>query len=254
VRFVNVRVFRFDERPELDDQWSDVVGAAWPEFMQHDPVVNEHWHVQFDHYPECQIFLVDEQTDLVVGVGNTMPTIWDGTLGDLPEDGIDEIMRRSVRAIAEGHAPNVLCALQAVVRQGFRGRGLSTRIITEMAAVARRRGDTSLIAPMRPTEKWRYPLAPLERYARWRRDDGLPFDAWIRVHVRLGGEILKVAPSSMRIEGSVAEWTEWAQMAFPESGDYVVPQALVPITIDRERDLGTYLEPNLWMRHAIGDP
>jgi hypothetical protein len=39
-------------------------------------------------------------------------------------------------------------------------------------------------------------------------------------------------------------------MAFPESGDYIVPGALVPVQIDRERDLGHYVEPNVWMRHA----
>ena len=41
-------------------------------------------------------------------------------------------------------------------------------------------------------------------------------------------------------------------MAFPESGvDYVVPAALVPVRIDRERDLGRYEEPNVWMRHPV---
>ena len=38
-------------------------------------------------------------------------------------------------------------------------------------------------------------------------------------------------------------------MAFPESHDYVVPEALVPVTISREDDLGLYVEPNVWMRH-----
>jgi hypothetical protein len=49
----------------------------------------------------------------------------------------------------------------------------------------------------------------------------------------------------------VAEWEEWTGMAFPESGDYVVPGALVPVQIDRERDEGRYVEPNVWMRHAV---
>jgi hypothetical protein len=38
-------------------------------------------------------------------------------------------------------------------------------------------------------------------------------------------------------------------MAFPETGHYVVPDALDLVAIDRERDRGTYLETNLWMRH-----
>jgi hypothetical protein len=31
----------------------------------------------------------------------------------------------------------------------------------------------------------------------------------------------------------------------------VVPGALVPVEIDRERDLGDYREPACWMRHRI---
>jgi hypothetical protein len=40
-------------------------------------------------------------------------------------------------------------------------------------------------------------------------------------------------------------------MVFPETGDYVVPGALVPVRIDREADEGRYGEPNLWMRHEV---
>jgi hypothetical protein len=50
----------------------------------------------------------------------------------------------------------------------------------------------------------------------------------------------------------VAEWEEWAQMAFPETGAYVVPGALAPVDIDRERDEGLYVEPNVWMVHPDG--
>lgn len=55
----------------------------------------------------------------------------------------------------------------------------------------------------------------------------------------------------MRIPGRVAEWEGWAQMVFPESGTFVVPGALVPVEIDRERDEGLYVEPNVWMHHRL---
>jgi hypothetical protein len=38
-------------------------------------------------------------------------------------------------------------------------------------------------------------------------------------------------------------------MAFPESGKYVVPDALDLADIDRESDAGVYSETSLWMRH-----
>jgi hypothetical protein len=107
----------------------------------------------------------------------------------------------------------------------------------------RRRAAASaeLLAPVRPSWKERYPLTPIERYARWTREDGLPFDPWIRTHVRLGRVILRPEPRSMRISGTVAEWEDWTEMAFPESGEYVFPHGLAPLAVDREQDLGLLL-------------
>jgi hypothetical protein len=87
-------------------------------------------------------------------------------------------------------------------------------------------------------------------FARWARDDGLHIDPWIRTHQRLGASILGPAPGSMLIKGTVAEWESWAEMAFPESGSYVVPDALDLVEIDREQDQGIYSETNLWIRHS----
>jgi hypothetical protein len=99
--------------------------------------------------------------------------------------------------------------------------------------------------------KARYPLTPMERYAWWQRPDGAPFDPWLRVHWRCGGELLKVAHPSMLIEGTVAEWESWSGMRFPDSGDYVVPGALCPVQMDVHADVGRYVEPNVWVHHPI---
>lgn len=39
--------------------------------------------------------------------------------------------------------------------------------------------------------------------------------------------------------------------AFPQSGEYVVEGALCPVIIDREQDLGRYLEPNVWVAYYL---
>jgi hypothetical protein len=62
----------------------------------------------------------------------------------------------------------------------------------------------------------------------------------LRTHERLGADIVKVAPESMPVSGTVAEWEVWTEMALPESGAYVVPGALAPLEIDRERDEGAF--------------
>ena len=117
--------------------------------------------------------------------------------------------------------------------------------------VAERHGLTSLIAPVRPNLKESYPLVPIEQYAAWRREDGLYFDPWMRVHERLGATVLRPEPQSLRIIGSVCEWEEWTGMAFPESGEYWFPRGLAPLSVDREAVRGSYWEPNVWMRHPV---
>ncbi len=118
-----------------------------------------------------------------------------------------------------------------------------------MRELAVRHGLRALIAPVRPTLKARYPLTPIERYADWRRDDGSHFDPWIRLHERVGGEILAPAPRSMTMTAPVAEWQKWTGLELPEDGDYVVEGMLAPLTV--REGIGTHVEPNVWLLHRV---
>jgi GNAT superfamily N-acetyltransferase len=207
-------------------------------------VVNQYWPRVMEERREFQFHLLEG--DEIVARACTIPTRWDGTLDDLPE-GIDGALERG---FAEDGA-NVLCALLIAIPRSHRRRQVSTDALRAMLDLARRHGLAPLIAPVRPTWKERYPLVPIERYAEWRREDGLPFDPWIRIHERFGGRILRPAPRSARTTGTVAEWEDWTGMPFPESGEYVFPGGLATVEIDREADVGRYWEPNVWMLHRV---
>ena len=138
-----------------------------------------------------------------------------------------------------------------MVPPAVQGRGASRLALEGMLAIAREHGLESLIAPVRPSWKDRYPLIPIERYAGWRRADSLLFDPWMRTHERLGAEILKPEPHSLRITGTVREWEDWVGIEFPESGEYIFPGGLALLEVDREADQGRYWEPNVWMRHPV---
>ena len=71
----------------------------------------------------------------------------------------------------------------------------------------------------------------------------------MRIHERLGARVATPLPQSMLISGPVEDWEAWTSMAFPESGQYTFPEGLATLQIDRERDRGTYWEPNVWMIH-----
>jgi hypothetical protein len=64
----------------------------------------------------------------------------------------------------------------AMIPRARQGGGLSRLALEAMSDIAREHDLEALIAPVRPSWKERYPLTPIERYATWRRDDGLLFD------------------------------------------------------------------------------
>lgn len=247
---VAVRLVTYAEDPELVDRFPNA--GIWPEFLYHDSVTNRYWSRLYSDHSRLQFVLHDEETDRFVGQGNTIPTAWDGTVAGV-SDGVDGVLKERF-AREDPPAPNVLCALVAIVPVAERGSGWSRRVLEGMRELAARNGLGDLIAPVRPTLKSLYPLIPLERYARWTRPDGLPFDPWMRVHRRLGATILGMAERSLVVTGTVAEWEQWTGLSFPGSGDYVVPEALVPVRIDHEGDIGEYVEPNVWMRHPVVIP
>jgi hypothetical protein len=91
----------------------------------------------------------------------------------------------------------------------------------------------------------------MTEYIEQLRDDGLPTDPWLRVHVKAGGKIVQVAPRSMVIAGSLAEWRDWTGLPFDVSGEVIVPKALVPVHVDVAHDHAVYVEPNVWVRHDL---
>ena len=104
-------------------------------------------------------------------------------------------------------------------------------MLAAMRDNAARHGFAELVAPVRPNGKptstsrcrLRLPL----------RDDGLPVDPWLRVHVRAGGVIDRVAPRSMVIPGTLEEWREWTGLPFDTTGPVEVPKALAPVLVRR---------------------
>jgi hypothetical protein len=246
-----INLYTYEERPDLVAQVRAFIPKSWPEFMLHDPIAGRLWDRMESTFPQFQFVLCDDG-ERVVAMGNSMPFAWDGTPHGLPAHGWDGVFQQALRDQDEGRAPNALSALQAVVAPGCQGNGLSRHVLEGMRGIALKHGLQHFVAPVRPTLKSAYPLTPIERYVAWTHDaSGAPFDPWLRAHWRLGARVIRIAEDSMRIGGTVAQWEAWTQMRFPESGQYIVPGALAPVTIDRERDEGCYVEPNVWMRHEM---
>jgi hypothetical protein len=232
------------DRPELVDE--EELWREWPEFMLQEDTAAGRFGQLYDRHPCFQLWGLDAGSGELVVKVNCAPAALDPD--HLPDDGWREALRTAVDDDLE---PSLVCALQIQVARARRGAGLSGLALDEMRRMAIEHGFRELVAPVRPSMKALYPLLPADSYATWVRDDGLPFDPWLRVHARAGAAFAGVCHRSFQASGTVAEWENWASMAFPVSGDYVVPEALVPVTIDREADRGVYLEPNVWMHHRL---
>lgn len=232
-------------RPDLLEPAWEATKDLLPEYNNHGDVLNEYWSGLTEEFPDFQFHIVGND-DAIIARARCIPLHWDGTPDGLPV-GIDGAL---IRGFDQPEA-NTLCALVIMVPQRVQGHGVSAAAVRAMRDIARGHGLRWLIAPVRPNWKERYPLVPIEQYAGWRRPDGLLFDPWMRVHERLGATVLKPEPLSLQITGTVAEWQDWTDMTFPESGDYWFPGGLATVRIDREEDRGRYWEPNVWMRHDL---
>lgn len=232
-----------------NDIQNQVTLELWPEFILHDPVSNNYWGKLFECFPEYQFSL--ESYGEIIGTGNCLPFRWDEDFEALPESGWDGIFEKAMKDKAKGIKPNTLNGLQIAVNKNHQGKGVSSLVLKEMAAIAKAKRFQYVTIPVRPSLKSQYPLTPIDHYIKWRREDGLPFDPWLRVHERFGGKVVKVCHESMRIPGSIKDWEQWTGLRFFESGDYIVEGALNPVHIDLEKDLGLYIEPNVWVLHEI---
>ncbi len=223
----------------------------WPEFMLHDAISNRYWSGLYERFPKYQFAFVESGSNRVMAVANSLPIFFDGPETTLPDGGWDWAFEKGVRDFDKSIEPNILCALQIAIPEVFRGRGLSRKVVDQMKANGRNLGLKAMIAPVRPSLKYLYPLTPMADYILWENSDGDALDPWLRTHARAGARMIGVCPQSMLIEGSIEEWRHWTRMEFPQSDNYVVAGALNPVEINLDRDLGTYIEPNVWMIHDL---
>ena len=221
-----------------------------PKFLDHDEAIVQYWALLDETFPDNQFCLVDEGTGMAAGIGRSIPSSFDGDWTDLPAEGLDWVLEKGFADQAAGRTPKLVSALYIEIAKTHRSQHLSAQMLAAMGDIARLQGFRHLIAPIRPSLKSRYPLIDIETYLDWKTPDGLPFDPWLRVHVRAGGRVLLSCPRAMLVKGTRDQWADWTGMEFPGDGDYIIPYGLVPVRL--RSDLGEYVEPGVWVLHEIG--
>ncbi|MBM7170578.1 N-acetyltransferase [Streptomyces sp. G44] len=252
---MNLKITTLAERPELGDPLWNMV-EDWPEFILHDPVGWSLIGRIVADFPEYVLVATDEDsaeenTKVVARAFSVPLALRARAETGLPDGGWDQVLLWAFSDLRHGKAADTVSAIEITVDEAARGRGVSGRMLAAMRDNARARGFHEVVAPVRPSAKHLEPATPIDAYAHRTREDGLPHDPWLRVHVRAGGVIEKIAHASMTVSGSTAQWREWTGLPFDEEGPVEVPGALVPVHCEPERGYGVYVEPNVWVRHTL---
>ncbi|KGP71782.1 hypothetical protein [Pontibacillus yanchengensis] len=236
------------ERPLAQREIENLHDVGWPAFMRQDKIGNDHWSKIMTEYASYQVLLLEDGQ--VIAVGNAIPIYWDGSVEGLPA-GWDDSILRSFQQLDEEKTPNTLSALAVVIHPKAQGRRLSQLVIERMKRVAEEKGLRDLVAPVRPTGKSEYPKTSIDEYITWMTEDGFMYDRWLRVHQKVGGEIISIARRSMYIEGTVAEWEKWTGEDHLLLGANIIPGGLVPLNVKIEHGTAHYVEPNVWVHHKV---
>lgn len=245
---MTIELFSAADRPDLVGPAEAMGGVIWPPYLS-TPAYAEYWK---DLYEEglspFQTIAVDAQTGTIAALGNCIPFPWQD---DLPDEGWDWVLEAGVTTARAGIACNAVSALSVAVHADYRSTGLARQMLEAMKAAARAAGIGIMVAPVRPTRKHLYPFHDFETYCGWTRDDGSPFDPWLRTHTKMGATLLRPARRSMTVTGTLEQWQRWTSLRFPQSGHYWLPNGLAPLVIDVGNGTGTYIEPNYWLRHPL---
>jgi GNAT superfamily N-acetyltransferase len=244
-----LKITTLAERPELGSSLFDM-DHTWHEFMLQDPIADLFYPFATTTLAEY-VLVADDDAEPGRPVARACMTPYVVKGPDLPDDGWDGVIRSGWLGRERDARPDGVSALEITVRRDLQGTGLSSRMLAAMREHAARLGYRELVAPVRPNGKHLEPHTPMTEYACRTRPDGLPHDAWLRVHVRAGGKIVKVAPRSMTIAGTLEEWRTWTGLPFDRTGAIEVPGALSPVHCDVAHDHAVYVEPNVWVSHPL---
>jgi hypothetical protein len=247
-----MEIFTLRERSDLRPLiFSSNLESVWPEFMKHDATANLYFAPwMLDRYLDYVFAGIDDGK--VVARGFSVPFAFNtNDRAELPDGGWDQVIRWAHEDSMIRRTPTALSALEISLLPEARGSGNSLALLNAMKSCAKAKGLTSLFAPVRPNQKHLQPRMPMLEYVNKVGSDGLPIDSWLRTHLRAGGKVVKIAPCSMTIVGSLFDWSRWTGKPFDRSGEVMVAGALSPVMVSLEQDCAVYVEPNVWVQHPV---
>lgn len=195
-------------------------------------------------------------TKVLVGHGITTRIAWDQDKEHLPDGWQGAVRTSYLNSSIERKQSNTLVGLFIFIEKGFRKQGWADNIIEEMRNLSQLSGLQSLIIPLRPPLRYQkqYAAMPMSEFALLKREDGLPEDHWIRLHVRSGASILGVSETSHRHAMSLQDFYEqFSHSPVTHSGDTMIEKngEWFKIYVGLEHDVVLINQGCVWVQHTL---
>lgn len=247
-----MRAVTLAERPDLVEATYAIPYAAdSPRFMQGDTAsLLVRGRRVVSRWPHLVVALLDGDRPVARGVMVAYRAARDER-PRFPSGGWDQVAIWAAEDVMDGEAADTACALEITVHPDHQGRGLPGMVLGAMRSAVATAGLTSLVVPLRPPDKASEPTVPMREYVDRVRSDGLPEDRWLRTHVRAGGRVEGIAWCSSTVQATLDRWRDWTGLPFDRDGVVLVAGALAPVLVSTAQNLAVYVEPNVWVSHAV---
>ena len=244
--------YDWESNVQTNDETSKLMAKVWPRYLIEKSDIEE---------PQEPTSLSDEELSTrfrlwgirrksdakLVAFASAVLISVDSKAASYSNDG----WRFALNAYYRGGKVTCICLLSANVDPEFRSLKFSYALIQAAKEIATLLNLSCVLAPVRPTQKSQFPYMPIAEYLAKRSGSGEIFDPWLRTHKKLGGEILNICTESVIVKASLNKWQEWLGLTVLPSS-FIPEMGLVPVSVDQQKNLGIYSEPNVWVRYKIG--
>jgi ribosomal protein S18 acetylase RimI-like enzyme len=196
----------------------------------------------------------------VVAMISTNRINWDGSIASLSTwdyvaGGSISLGDFSNTYIPDGNTLNIMSISVAPEMQG---KGLATILFREIIDMAEYFGVEHLICSFRPSGYGKYKLESgpisIAEYCRLTKEDGLPWDSWLRIATRYGMVPLRIENAAITVEVAKSQFEEYRKTfnkykwSINNEGKWECGEAG---TWTINGDKAIYSEPNLWSEIPI---
>lgn len=199
--------------------------------------------VPFDRCVQDRFFYVNrsKNPEILAGSGITTQIFWDSNPESLPGGWQGAVRQSYIDSNTNNRRPNTQVALLVFTTKRFRGRGLSGLILSKMCITAKKRGYRYLIVPALPPTQFQkeYAKFSIEEIINLKRTDNQYLDYWIRLHTKMGADIIGHCAKSHRFAFTLEDFNKNVSSdSINSTGEHL-------LRLDRDSSLGPN-KKNMW--------